>query len=148
MKHNILPILLAIPAIMVSSCGVQKNVVHYEDESIDIGYGQMSSQEKTSAHSKVKPGENETINYSNMMDYLRGRVPGLNVDADGSITIRGINTLNGDPTPLFIVDGVAVPSIDTINPYDVKSVDVIKDGSSAIYGVRGANGVIIINLKK
>jgi len=71
------------------------------------------------------------------------------VQVDGNkIVIRGVNTVNGDTDPLFIVDGAAYNNIDWVNPNDVKSIDVLKDaGSASIYGVRGANGVIIINLK-
>lgn len=61
---------------------------------------------------------------------------------------RGINSINSDTEPLIIVDGSPQSNIDWINPNDVRSIDVLKDaGSTAIYGSRGANGVIIINLK-
>lgn len=64
------------------------------------------------------------------------------------ILIRGISSINSSTEPLIVVDGTPQTNIDWINPNDVKSIDVLKDGgSSAIYGSRGANGVIIINLK-
>ena len=64
------------------------------------------------------------------------------------VYIRGLNSLEAPSDPLFIVDGVTVDDISNINPYEVKSVDVLKDAEAAIYGVRGTNGVIIILLKK
>ena len=68
--------------------------------------------------------------------------------ASKTLLIRGVST-NGDNTPLFIVDGVQVGNIDNINPSDVESIDVLKDAaSSAIYGARAANGVVIITTKK
>ncbi len=61
--------------------------------------------------------------------------------------IRGVNTINASSDPLFIVDGVEVPDISNIPPNEVKSISVLKDASASIYGSRGGNGVIIIELK-
>ena len=91
---------------------------------------------------KVKKTDSQT--YSDMYAYLRGRVPGVTVTSDNRIIIRGIGTNSDATDPLILVDGVQVTDLSSINPADVKSVDVIKDGSSAIYGMQGANGVIII----
>ena len=66
------------------------------------------------------------------------------VTSDNRIIIRGIGTNSNNTDPLILVDGVEVTDLSGINPADVQSVDVIKDGSSAIYGMQGANGVIII----
>ena len=66
------------------------------------------------------------------------------VSTDNKILIRGVNSINSSSDPLILVDGVEMSDISSLNPADVKSVDVIKDGSSAIYGMRGANGVILI----
>ena len=79
-----------------------------------------------------------------MYDYLRGRVPGVQVTSDNRIIIRGIGTNSNNTDPLILVDGVEVTDLSNIDPAFVKSVDVIKDGSSAIYGMQGANGVVII----
>ena len=79
-----------------------------------------------------------------MYAYLRGRVAGVMVTTDNRIIIRGIGTNSDATDPLILVDGVQTTDLSGINPADVKSVDVIKDGSSAIYGMQGANGVIII----
>ena len=77
-----------------------------------------------------------------------GRVAGVMVTPDRRIIIRGIGTINGSTDPLIMVDGYEVQDLSVINPRDVKSVDILKDGSASIYGVRGANGVILITTKK
>ena len=75
-----------------------------------------------------------------------GEVPGVIVSGT-SIRIRGASSINASSEPLFIVDGAPTSSIGHISPRDVKSIDILKGSSAAIYGVRGANGVIVIKLK-
>ena len=90
--------------------------------------------------------------FNTVYDYLRDMVPGVRVESTGptsaNVYVRGINSINSSTTPLFVVDGVVMDDIAAINPYDIDSVDVLKDSAAAIYGVRGANGVILITLKK
>ena len=76
---------------------------------------------------------------------LRGEVPGVQVNGT-SIRIQGASSLTLSTEPLFVVDGVTVNSIDHILPQMVKSIQVLKGSSAAIYGSRGANGVLLINL--
>jgi len=90
--------------------------------------------------------------YNDIFEMIRGRVPGVTVGQASagqmpSIVIRGIGTNSGMTQPLFIVDGVQTDNIASINPDDVDEIDIIKDGTSAIYGMQGANGVIIITTK-
>ena len=90
--------------------------------------------------------------YGDIFEMIRGRVPGVTVgQADPGemprITIRGIGTNSDQTQPLFIVDGLQVDNIASIDPNNVDQIDIIKDGTSAIYGVQGANGVIIITTK-
>ena len=90
--------------------------------------------------------------YNDIFEMIRGRVPGVTVGQASagqmpSIVIRGIGTNSGQTQPLFIVDGVQTDNIASINPDDVDEIDIIKDGTSAIYGMQGANGVIIITTK-
>jgi len=123
-----------------------------QEEEVGLGYGTVRKDQNTYAVDRVKPGENEIGTYNNIIDYLRGRVPGLTIGAsDGSsmpsITIRGKNSINSSTEPLFIVDGTPTDNIMWVNPHDVASVDVLKAASASIYGSRGANGVIIINTK-
>ncbi len=117
------------------------------DEEINIGYGTVKTSHNTYAVSQVKINEREALSYSSMTEYLVGRVPGLQVTPDGKILIRGISSINSSTEPLIIVDGIAVPDINVYRPNEVEKVEVLKDASSSIYGMRGANGVILITLK-
>ena len=133
--------LFALAACRVG-CGPSRYV--RENDSVDIGYGTQDRDHLSTSVSNVKVKKNEAQTYSNMYDYLRGRVPGVQVTSDNRIIIRGIGTISNNTDPLILVDGVEVTDLSNIDPAFVKSVDVIKDGSSAIYGMQGANGVVII----
>ena len=85
--------------------------------------------------------------YTNMYEYLRGKVAGVEVRPDNSIFIRGHNSMYSSMDPLILVDGTEITDLSVINPMDVYSIDVLKDASSAIYGMKGANGVILITTK-
>ena len=90
--------------------------------------------------------------YSDIFEYIRGKVPGVQVGQAGpgqmpSIIIRGIGTNSSQTQPLFIVDGVQTDNISTIDPENVYQIDIIKDGTSSIYGMQGANGVIMVTTK-
>lgn len=124
-------------------------------EVVVIGYGVQQKKLSTGSISKVSAKNLEGYKVANLSTALDGQVSGVIVSqssgqpgAGKNILIRGIST-NGDNTPLFVVDGLTVGSIDNINPNDIESVDVLKDAaSSSIYGARAANGVIIITTKK
>lgn len=123
-----------------------------EAESFNLGYIQVSKDDNLHSISKVKVDNEEIGSYTNIFDYLRGRVPGVQIGppvAGGtpSITVRGINSINSSTEPLILVDGLEMSDVSGLNPYDVASVDVLKDASTSLYGVRGANGVIIITTK-
>lgn len=99
------------------------------------------------ATSKNQKGKDiGSTQFYSIYDYLRGRFPGVNVTFDNTITIRGYNSVNGSVTPLFIVDGTNVhqDTFGTISPSQIKSLTVLKGPETAAYGVRGANGVIIV----
>lgn len=90
--------------------------------------------------------------YSDIFEYIRGKVPGVQVGQAGpgqmpSIVIRGIGTNSEHTQPLFIVDGLQVESIASIDPNNIYQIDIIKDGTSSIYGMQGANGVIMVTTK-
>ena len=90
--------------------------------------------------------------YSDIFEYIRGRVPGVQVGQAGpgqtpSIVIRGVGTNSDHTQPLFIVDGLQTDNIASIDPNNVYQIDIIKDGTSSIYGMQGANGVIMITTK-
>ena len=134
---------LSFVTTLLVSCGSSSRVASKGD--VQIGYGSQDRDKVTTSVSNVKVKKNDAQTYSDMYDYLRGRVAGVTVTSDKRIIIRGIGTNSDATDPLILVDGVETTDLSGINPADVQSVDVIKDGSSAIYGMRGANGVIIIN---
>ncbi len=122
-----------------------------EEDSVDVGYGYVKKKNLTSSVSKVSMDQVQVGSYTNIGEYLAGRVPGLVVQKTGSgykYTIRGATSIYASTDPLFIVDGMEVMDIDYLNPCDVKSVEVLKDSSASIYGTRGACGVIIITTHK
>jgi TonB-dependent SusC/RagA subfamily outer membrane receptor len=115
-----------------------------------IGYGYISDKDKTTAVAGFNMNRNTYSRYRDMYDLIRGQVPGAQV-TNGEILIRGgSNSFQGSSAALIVVDGVVSDSdiLSTIKPIEVKSIDVIKDGASAVYGSRGANGVILIETLK
>ena len=125
------------------------------DEIVVVGYGTQRKSDLTGSISSVKAEELQRIPSANLEQALQGRVSGVQVTpvsgepgAGAIIRIRGTGTLN-DASPLYVVDGMLLNDISFLNLNDVESVEVLKDASAtAIYGSRGANGVIIITTKK
>jgi TonB-dependent SusC/RagA subfamily outer membrane receptor len=120
-------------------------------EQVNVGYGTVNKKDLTSSVSTVKEKDFANQNPTLLWETLAGKVPGLQVIRNGPsvrLLIRGVNSLNSSTDPLIIVDGMAIDDLNFINPHDVESIDVIKDGSAAIYGSRGSNGVIIITTKR
>lgn len=125
------------------------------DEVVVIGYGTVKKRDLTGSVSSVKSEEIVKTASSNALQSIQGKVAGLDVTrgsgATGSeinITLRGNRSINASNSPLFLVDGVEYGSTLDLNPSDIASIEVLKDASStAIYGTRGANGVIIITTK-
>ena len=137
---------LVIMTACLAGCGSAARVSPNEN-TVDVGYGVQDQDKVTTAVSNVKVKKRDAQTYSSMYDYLRGRVAGVMVTTGKRIIIRGVNTINSSSDPLIIVDGAECQDLSTINPNDVKSVDILKDSAAAIYGVRGANGVIVITTK-
>jgi TonB-dependent SusC/RagA subfamily outer membrane receptor len=117
------------------------------DEAIDIGYGTVKKRNVTTSVSKINATNPKYASYRSIYDMLRGEVPGVQVNGT-SIRIQGASSLTLSTEPLVVVDGVPVSSIDNIQPLMVRSIQVLKGSSAAIYGSRGANGVILITLIK
>lgn len=125
------------------------------DEVVVIGYGTVKRRDLTGAIASVKGEEIAANPVSNVAQALQGRLPGVNViSQDGrpgatiSVRVRGGGSITQSNEPLYVVDGFPVSSIDDIPAADIESIDVLKDASStAIYGARGANGVILITTK-
>jgi len=115
-----------------------------------IGYGHVLDKEKLNAVSQLNKDDVDFSMYSNMYELMRGRFSGVQIQSNGDIIIRGINSIMGSSAALIVVDGMVVDksTLNSLPPVQVKSINVIKDGSSAIYGSRGANGVVIIETKR
>ncbi|WP_347840853.1 TonB-dependent receptor plug domain-containing protein [uncultured Draconibacterium sp.] len=115
---------------------------------IAAGYGHISDRDKLFAVSSLQNKQDNFSDYSNMYDLIRGMSAGIEV-VGKEITIRGEHSINSSSV-LIVVDGVVRDSdeLDRLMPYDVKSIDILKDGAAAIYGSRGAAGVILITTKK
>ena len=118
-----------------------------EEDEISFGYGSIKASHNGYSISQVKVSERDAMVYNSMSDYLRGRVAGLVVTNDGKVIIRGINSINCPTEALIVVDGNIVSDVNLYRPIDVEKVEVLKDASASIYGMRGANGVILITLK-
>ncbi|WP_336618405.1 TonB-dependent receptor [Bacteroides acidifaciens] len=125
------------------------------EEVVVVGYGAMKRSDLTGSVSSVSMKDIEGFQSSSIAGALGGQVAGVQITStDGtpgagfSINIRGVGTLTGDSSPLYIVDGFEVESIDHIANSDIESMEILKDASSsAIYGARAANGVVLISTK-
>ena len=126
------------------------------DEVVVVGYGTMKKSDLTGSVTSIDTEDMMRRNPVTLGQGLQGAAAGVNVirssgDPEGgfSIRIRGVATVNGSADPLYVVDGVQVgTSIDFLNPADVESIEILKDASAtAIYGTRGANGVVMITTK-
>lgn len=125
-------------------------------EAVVIGYGSQDKKEITSAVVGVKPEEFNRGNISNPAQLLQGKVAGLSITRAGgspnggfNVRLRGLSTFGANQSPLIVLDGVIGASIENVDPNDIQSIDVLKDGSAAaIYGARGSSGVILITTTK
>jgi len=102
--------------------------------------------DEVNASKTLQLKEKDNTGYTNIYDYIKSRVPGLQVKGE-SIYIRGVNSVNSQAAPLILVDGMEVQDVSGINPQDVAIIEVIKDSSTALYGFRGVGGVIKITTK-
>jgi TonB-dependent starch-binding outer membrane protein SusC len=116
-----------------------------KDETVNVGYGTMKKKDMTTQVGKIDGTNPKYASYRNIYEMIRGELPGVQVMGK-SIIIQGPTSVNLPNDPLLVVDGVIVPSIDDISPLQVKSIEVLKGSSAAIYGSRGANGVVMITL--
>jgi TonB-linked SusC/RagA family outer membrane protein len=125
------------------------------DEVVAIGYGTVRKKDLTGAVAQVGAKQIENIPVTDVSQALQGKMSGVNVtvadgapDAESTIRVRGGGSLSQDNSPLYIVDGFEVADISDIAPSEIETIDVLKDASStAIYGAKGANGVIIVTTK-
>lgn len=127
-------------------------------EVVAIGYGSQTKREITGAVSSIKAESFNKGIQSSATGLLQGKVAGLNIvklgggdptNKDYNVQLRGVGSLRGSQSPLFIIDGVPGGDINSVNPNDIESIDVLKDGSAAaIYGTRANAGVILITTKR
>lgn len=127
------------------------------DDVVVIGYGTTTKKEVTGSVASLKSEDFVSGNNSSPYDLINGKIAGLSIikgdggDPNGGISVqlRGTTTMSAGATPLVVIDNVIGGTIDSINPEEIESIDVLKDGSAAaIYGTRGTNGVILITTKK
>ncbi|WJJ98200.1 SusC/RagA family TonB-linked outer membrane protein [Algibacter luteus] len=126
------------------------------DEVVVVGYGSTTKKEITSAVTKVGEEEFNKGTINSPSELLQGKVAGLSIynkggnpNEDAVIRLRGISTVGSNASPLVVVDGVIGASLNNIDPNDIDSMTVLKDGSAAaIYGSRGSSGVIIVTTKR
>jgi len=125
------------------------------EEVVVIGYGAVKRKDLTGAVSSVDAKTIAAAPVASALEAIQGRVAGLNIattegspDAELTVRVRGGGSITQDNSPLYIVDGFPVGSISDIAPQDIETIDILKDASStAIYGSRGANGVILVTTK-
>jgi TonB-dependent starch-binding outer membrane protein SusC len=126
------------------------------NEVVVVGYGTQRRKEVTNAVATVSSEQFNKGNISNVAQLLQGKVAGLSIARPGgnpnggfTIRLRGLSTLGANTSPLIVVDGQVGADINTVDPNDIASMDVLKDAASAaIYGTRGSSGVIIITTKR
>ena len=140
MKH-IFPLLALI--LLIAGCGAQKNLPS-DNIGTDRSDGYLAAETSSVQHLDLK--EHDSVSYRSLEEYLQAQATGVEI-VNGRIVIRGINSFNASTDPLILMDGQEVHDTSTINPNEIYSVDVIKDGSAATYGMRGGNGVILITSK-
>lgn len=160
-KNPIVVTYIGMKTQTVNVAGKSSVEITLEDEAtslndvVVIGYGSVKKKDLTGAVTSVSSKQIEGVPVSNVSEALTGKMAGVNItttegspDADVKIRVRGGGSLSQDNSPLYIVDGFPVSSISDIAPSEIQSIDVLKDASStAIYGARGANGVIIVTTK-
>ncbi len=126
------------------------------DEVVVVGYGTMRKSDVTGSISTAKGSDIIKNQSFNALDGLKGKAAGVNIFSNTGqpggemrVIIRGISTINASASPLYVVDGVVMRDFQLVNPNDIESIEVLKDASSAaIYGARGANGVILVTTKR
>jgi len=127
------------------------------DEIVVVGYGQKKRSAVSGAIVSVSAKELKSRPVNNALEAMQGKAAGVDITSSqrpgtiGNITVRGSRSLSASNSPLYVVDGIPLISggIENLNPLDIESIDILKDASStAIYGSRGANGVIIVTTKQ
>ena len=126
------------------------------DEVVVVGYGTVKKANVVGSIAKINSDVIQDRPVNRVEQALQGQMAGVSVrstsgapGSDITINVRGAASINGESTPLYVVDGVPIDNLSGINPGDIESIDVLKDAASAaIYGSRGSNGVVLVTTKK
>lgn len=126
------------------------------DEVVVVGYGTMKKSDLTGAVSSVSTQDLMRSGRTDAVGAMQGALPGVQIQRSNNkpggeynILIRGLNTISGSTSPLIVVDGVPGASLSNLNPDDIEKIDILKDASStAIYGSRATNGVVMVTTKR
>lgn len=138
------------------SISLKREVSEMEEVVINVGYGTLKKKELSSSVSSITAKDLKDVPVNSAAEALNGRLAGVTAttaegapDAEVNVRVRGGMSITNDNSPLYIVDGVQLENgLSTISPQDIQSIDVLKDAAAtAIYGARGANGVIVISTK-
>jgi TonB-dependent SusC/RagA subfamily outer membrane receptor len=140
----------------VDSVNVNMRFIETEENvELAIGYGYITQDMATHAHSYLDNKQENFCSYSNIYELINGKCPGVNVlttsnfpGTEQEINIRGKSSIYSSNCALYVVDGIVVSHIADISPCDVKSISFLKDAAASIYGSRGANGVVLIETIK
>lgn len=128
-----------------------ENNLEQAERYVDVGYGHVSSKDLLYSVSHASTKDIDYSKYDDILDAIQGQFPGVTVE-NGVVVVRGTKTLNGvqGNAALVVVDGVISNyyELQNMSPLDVSSINVMKDGSSSVYGSRGANGVVLVTTKK
>ncbi len=136
---------------------VLKHKVSEMEQIVVVGYGTVKKSDVTGAITKIGEKEMKAMPVQNALQAMQGKTAGVDITSNerpgeiGSIRIRGERSLNATNAPLYVVDGIPLQGtgIENLNPIDIESIEVLKDASAtAIYGSRGANGVVLVTTKK
>lgn len=135
---------------------VLRRLVSQQQEVVVVGYGTQKKATLTGSVATLKGEEITRVPTANISNAFAGHIPGVIAnnrsgrpgDDYSALYVRGFNSFSGGVAPLIIVDGIPDRNIDRLNPNDIESVTVLKDASAAIYGVRSANGVILVTTKR
>lgn len=161
--RSLSPYLLTIPAAFLSlallaGCGSSSSTRTTDDTEVDVGYGTQKKEDVTGSVSTLDTDDADERQVADVAEMLQGRFPGVfvsrGVGGGLSIRIRGATSFSANTEPLYVVDGMPITpgpggTISFLNASDIKQIDVLKDAAAtAIYGSRGANGVIVITTKR
>jgi len=142
------------PKVKADDDYVEANLIFRDspkNREIATGMGYISHEQLTFALAHMADENNDFCNYSDVFSLVKGKFPGVvvktnSMGSDG-IFIRGDKSMYGDNEAIYVVDGVRVGDVNFVNPCEMATIDILKDGGAALYGSQAANGVVVIETK-